>query len=172
MWNPYQRRQLYEWEEEEENKMITILQQQQVGRDIEEERRWQKGKEGFSVKVVYNYLEAKLAQAHHMQVRDFPVSKIWDSRIPSKINFFVYKILRGRTLTTDNLRKRNKIMPSRCIMCRREEETAQHLFMDCRCTDTIWRRLTTIIVGSWKPGTPINQWLQNCKKKRTSLTGS
>lgn len=136
-WQVRQRRPPYEWEIEEYENLQHILVQQKMSREVEDCRVWRKGKEEFNLKSIYNMLQEEFGQNLPQQYRSFPVQKVWITRTPSKINFFVWAMLKGRTITMDNLQKRKKMLPKRCIMCKQKEETIQHLFMDCEISKEV-----------------------------------
>lgn len=65
-------------------------------------------------------------------------SKVWLEEIPSKINFFVWVSARGRTLTTEQLKRRGFSLAGRCPFCQCEEEDIEHLFYRCSFTALMW----------------------------------
>lgn len=93
--------------------------------------------------------------------------------VPSKINFFVFvwAVLRGRTLTTDNLRKGRKTFISRRVMCQRQEETIQHLFLDCPITQGNWKSLTEGFTYNLSGATSLNGCTRERKAMRLSIIG-
>lgn len=57
---------------------------------------------------------------------------IWKIKIPMKMIIFLWLINRKAILKWENLRKRGWKGPSRCILCRLEEETIEHIFIKDR----------------------------------------
>lgn len=55
---------------------------------------------------------------------------LWKLRIPEKIRCFIWLLSSNRVLTWDQLKKRGFQGPSLCILCQKNEESVQHLFMD------------------------------------------
>jgi hypothetical protein len=47
-------------------------------------------------------------------------------------------MLEQKILTWENLIKRGLIGPSRCVICGENEETLNHLFVECQFTKDIW----------------------------------
>lgn len=131
------RTRVYEWEEEEEYNLKALLEQQVIEETEEDQRTWMQGKEKFRVRSIYNLLQEGFTINQQTQIRNFPAKKVWNNKTPSKINFFIWASLRGRTLTSDNLRMQRKTMPNRCIMCKLEEESIQHLFIGCKFAEGI-----------------------------------
>ena len=69
--------------------------------------------------------------------RDEVYSIIWQRHIPSRVSFFLWRLLHGFLATDDALCSRGFHMVSRCV-CGREDETLRHLFLDCPRTRHIW----------------------------------
>ena len=65
------------------------------------------------------------------------------SKVPSKINFFVWTVALGRILTNENFRKRQLGVIDWCCMCRRVGETINHLLLHC----PIVRELRSMVHG-------------------------
>ncbi|KAH9750080.1 zf-RVT domain-containing protein [Citrus sinensis] len=62
--------------------------------------------------------------------RDEVYSIIWQRHIPSRVSFFLWRLLHGFLATDDALCLRGFHMVSRCV-CGREAETLGHHFLDC-----------------------------------------
>ena len=56
---------------------------------------------------------------------------VWRSEALPKITFFIWTLLKDKILTSESLKKRGVLGPSRCPNCQTAEETAQHLFIGC-----------------------------------------
>ena len=100
---------------------------------------------------------------------------MWKAESLPKIKFFLWILLRGKALTSENLRKRGFIGPSRCPNCQLEEETSQHLFIDCPFASACWMEAFRSNNLPWAPGTSISEvlniWKQNYPwgKKTTNI---
>lgn len=57
-------------------------------------------------------------------------NRVWSLRIPSKVLFFLWTVGRGR-LPTTNLQKRGIIIPSASLLCLKDGETINHIFIHC-----------------------------------------
>eukprot|EP00253_Pinus_taeda_P007598 PITA_07598 len=68
-------------------------------------------------------------------------NKIWDPSIWPKISTFLWLLCHKRVLTWDNLRKRNFIGPSICFICKKEEETIEHLWYHCPLAYKLWQKI-------------------------------
>jgi hypothetical protein len=57
-----------------------------------------------------------------------PWKSIRKSKAPPRVAFFVWMAVLGKTLTLDNLHKKNIIVMEWCCMCRHNGESIDHLF--------------------------------------------
>jgi len=102
--------------------------------------RWgMRGNGDFSLKEARDIIE-KVEQEEAVPWYD----KVWDNLFWPKIKTFLWLLMKNRTLTCENLRNKGFIGPSRCPMCREEEETINHLFNSCEWANHLW---------SWMEGT-------------------
>eukprot|EP00253_Pinus_taeda_P019806 PITA_19806 len=62
----------------------------------------------------------------------------WKAKCPPKIIHFAWLVFYNKNLTWDNLRKRYWHGPSRCTMCKSDEETNLHMFFKCPVIQWIW----------------------------------
>lgn len=46
--------------------------------------------------------------------------------------------MHGKILTQDNLKRRGFQLPNRCILCKVEEESIDHLFIHCPFARHLW----------------------------------
>jgi hypothetical protein len=63
---------------------------------------------------------------------------IWQVKIPSRIQIFLWYLKRGVILTKDNLSRRNWNGDKSCAFCH-YPETIQHLFFNCYYAKFLWR---------------------------------
>lgn len=69
----------------------------------------------------------------------------WVNWAPNKINCFIWRFLKNRLSTTDNLSKRGvTIRDPRCVFYMEFDERLNHVFFDCSMAKTIWS-----LVNSW-----------------------
>ncbi len=99
--------------------------------------RWSKS-DFFSVKSAFIFLQDG-------GIRDSRFSKVWSTRAPLKVKIFIWLILRGRVLTTDNLRKRGWAGDDCCTLCSSESESVDHLFIGCPTTKVFLQSLLSHI---------------------------
>lgn len=139
-WNLHFRRALYD---REINSLGTLLQaiENVVLTEEEDLRIWADESAVFEPKTVCGKLEKDRIEEEQTGCTYFPAKKIWIALAPSKVNFFIWALIRGCNLTTDNTRKRGRPMPLRTVMCVTEEESISHLFLNCRITKWLWNKV-------------------------------
>ena len=101
----------------------------------------------FSSKSAFN----KLRKTPNMNVFS-PFKLIWKCNIPHKIKVFAWLVALGRVNTCDMLQKRRSycaFSPSWCVLCKREGETGDHLFIHCRFTLKIWWKALQVFGLCW-----------------------
>lgn len=121
--NAHQRRPPYDWETREIEELAQTLGKQKPQMDCDDERTREGGKGQFRVRDVYEIWEKARAEKHPVKCKNFLSKKVCIRGIPSEISFFIWALIQGGTLTTDNLRKRRKIIVNRCALCRNQEES-------------------------------------------------
>lgn len=112
--------------EEEREALINALEEITVqptdGRD---DIKWRWSATGlYTVKSAYNTMMDRPAPKN-------TTVQIWKIKAPTRVAIFTWLMLRNRILTIDNLRKREWCLVNRCHMCKREEESVNHLFGEC-----------------------------------------
>lgn len=88
----------------------------------------------------------------------------WKSRAPLQCRFFAWHALRNRCWTSDRLARRGLGHQDACPFCDQEEETINHLLLDCVFTREVWTA-TCHALGKqdWIPsrGEKVQEWCQN-----------
>ena len=69
--------------------------------------------------------------------------RIWATRLPTKVKFFSWLLVRGRLNTRAYLHHRNirTLEDSWCVHCNGVSETDVHIFSGCRRAQEVWSRL-------------------------------
>lgn len=62
----------------------------------------------------------------------------WKSRAPLQCRFFTWLALRNRCWTSDRLARRGLDHQEACPLCDQEEETINHLLLECVFTREVW----------------------------------
>lgn len=69
---------------------------------------------------------------------------IWIGDMPFKINFLMWRCLKGRIVADDNLKRLKMSLASRCHCCDKyKEETMQHLFLTSSIANKLWGQFVT-----------------------------
>jgi hypothetical protein len=68
---------------------------------------------------------------------------IWALKIPPRVQFFLWLLFKNKTLTRDNLAKKQNVNDKTCLFCE-ELETCQHLFFDCVIAKEMWCRISRV----------------------------
>ena len=79
----------------------------------------------------------------------FPWRSVWNSKVPSRVAFFIWIAALGRILTTDNLCRRRIIILDWCRMCRSDGESVNHLLMHCSVAQELWNMILNMFGVSW-----------------------
>lgn len=134
--------------------------------------RWDPTGTQYTVKAGYQFLcdsTFQLELWNHWKI-------VWRAKAPPKVKFFIWLLLKGKTLTTENLKKRGIMGPSRCPNCCRLEETMQHLFIECPVASECWKKMASMGEAPWEPQTTIAEtiykWRKKCpwRDKRSKMT--
>jgi len=89
--------------------------------------------------------------------------QLWKSPAPSKVVALSWKMLLDRVPTRANLSRCNALPPDislRCVLCDREMETTNHLFMHCEVARGVWLELLRWMDNMFIiPQNLFNHWL-------------
>ncbi|RVX08739.1 putative ribonuclease H protein [Vitis vinifera] len=95
-----------------------------------------KGK--FSVKSYYRSLKVENNPF-------FPAKEVWGSRAPLRTRFFAWEAVWGKISTVDMLMRRGWSMVNRCVLCKENEESTDHILIHCGKTRELW----TVVLSSF-----------------------
>jgi hypothetical protein len=111
--------------------------------DVDDKILWVPNRQGkFEVRSFYNEIISKASCP-------FPWKSIWHTKAPPSVAFFVQSAAIDKILTLDNLRKRNMVLINRCGMCKRDEETIDHLLLHCECAQALWNAFFSRFGLAW-----------------------
>ena len=85
-------------------------------------------------------------------LRFHPFKFIWKSSIPYRVKVFAWLVVHGKVNTCDLVQRRNPNMalsPSWCVLCRKQNETIDHLLMHCETATKFWNQLFYEAGLSW-----------------------
>ncbi|RVW80825.1 putative ribonuclease H protein [Vitis vinifera] len=124
-WNPRFLRPFNDWEVEEVERLLLIIQGKRLNADLEDRMVWNETKDGiFSVKSCFNSLD-------HSSAVPFPWRIIWSTFVPTKVGFFAWEASWGKVLTQNQLKRRGWNLANKCPLCCDEEETINHILIHC-----------------------------------------
>lgn len=87
----------------------------------------------FSVKSFYKWLFKCKSDAIKI-----PYKQIWKVKVPPWVSFFVWEASRECILTIDKLRRRDKVLVNAYYLCKRNEETCNHVLLWCPWVYKLW----------------------------------
>jgi hypothetical protein len=159
VWSVKLGRSLQDWEMEEFMALMEFLYNQNVKRAEKDSIRWNHTKSGkFEVRSFYRLIRGRSSI-------QFPWKNVWQTRIPSKVAFFLWLAALGKNLTIDNLRRRQNYVVEWCFMCKRGSETGEHLFLHCEYVRELWSLVFCMFGIQWTmPCTVLN--LLACWKRQ------
>jgi hypothetical protein len=135
-------RSLNDWEVDDLVSLYSLLYSYNSGGGVD--KIWwipnRKGK--FEVKSFYFILNSSVNFP-------FPWKSIWRTKVPPRVAFFVWSAALGKILTLDNLRKRNIVLVNRCGMCKKEEESIDHLLLYCESAQFLWNAFFSRFGVAW-----------------------
>ncbi|KAF5196006.1 hypothetical protein FRX31_014407, partial [Thalictrum thalictroides] len=71
--------------------------------------------------------------------------RIWQHYIPTKISFFIWKLLHGAIPTDNAVKKCNIALASRCACCQSpSEESCSHLFLKGNLAKSVWLHFNSL----------------------------
>ena len=133
VWNPTLRRNLKENEESQFMLLLNLLEGSNIAASGEDERVWTVSKDGsFSISS-FSLSLSGISRERNV------LSNIWKINAPPRVVIFGWLALQKRILTMDNLRRRGRIVGNDCPMCLRNEESVDHLLLNCMVAQLIWR---------------------------------
>ncbi|KAF5191157.1 Ribonuclease h domain, partial [Thalictrum thalictroides] len=110
----------------------------------EDKRVWPHDNSGdFTIKSF-----VRLCQGDHPK---YPLLKrIWSAYIPTKVSFFIWKLLHGAIATDTAIKSCNVPLASRCQCCSLPSiETNHHLFLYSELAKELWRHFNTVFDIKW-----------------------
>lgn len=126
-----------------------------ISYDEEDDFLWDPSGGKYTIKTRYKILQDQPNQ------QDWCLWKtVSKSESLPKIKIFIWTILKGNILTSENLKKKRLPRSSRCPMCLQAEETIQHLFQDCTLAKECWQQLRSPLEINLNFTNPLLEFLQ------------
>jgi len=129
------RRRLLAWEEDSVRECTLLLSNVVLQDHVSDAWRWLLDPvHGYSVREAYRFLTSG------EQVDRTIVDDVWHRYILAKVSLFVWRLLRNRLPTKDNLMRRRVIQATdiACAYGCDDSESANHLFLLCEIPNLVW----------------------------------
>ena len=96
----------------------------------------------YAYESIYTFLNATVSYWWH--------SKLWKSNYPLNIKWFSQLCMEKMILTYDNLIKKSFLWPNACFLCKSNEESIQHLFVEGDIFEKVWFEILFKVHVSFK----------------------
>eukprot|EP00253_Pinus_taeda_P020455 PITA_20455 len=125
-----------------------------------------------------NRLSAQSKELKALLYGSAPINKksVWKNACLPKIKFFAWTLLKGKILIVENLRKKGIHGPFVCVLCQEEEESTQHLFLNCVIARQCWKQIISPLdlnIDSIEQLSPLNKnWTDSypyAKKNKVAI---
>lgn len=63
---------------------------------------------------------------------------VWKLEVPPKVRSFIWKTLHAALATMENLYRRRSSPSPLCPICKTQEESVEHLFLQCPWVEVVW----------------------------------
>lgn len=69
-------------------------------------------------------------------------------------------VLSNKVLTWENAQTRNWDGPNRCVLCKQDCESVDHLFVNCSFSRSVWREVLLLVNSTivWNQGTLLDSF--------------
>lgn len=87
---------------------------------------------------------------------------IWKLTASPRSKLFTWCAFRNKIPTGDYLMRRAIYGPTRCILCKADNETTEHLLLRCSTVQQVWKNIKplTHYTGDWSGSDLINAWIE------------
>ena len=133
-WNPMFTRQINDWQLREVEELLSRLQGQVIKRGVEVVM-WLTKRGTFTMKSFYSSLAAP--------------SIVWNPLVPMTVSFITQEAVWEKIPTLDQLKMRGWCLPSRCYMCKGEEESANHILLHYPKAIMLWHLIFALFNVQW-----------------------
>ncbi|XP_068466484.1 uncharacterized protein [Phaseolus vulgaris] len=134
-WRLRWRRDRFVWESDLEQELVLLLSRVNMKYNVSDIQVWGKEEPGqFSVTSAYEILSNQV-RGHQSEVYEL----LWKAKAFPNAVVTAWRVLLDKLPTRVNLNRRGVQLSSmECPLCQQEEESAQHLFMECCHAQRVW----------------------------------
>lgn len=93
----------------------------------------------------------------------------WVKGMTPKISINFWILLQNKILTLDSLKKRGFIFANRCVLCKNDEESVDHILLHCPFSSMIWDKIWNLMSLDWVPPTTIQLFFLSWKGPSKNL---
>ena len=152
------RRSLNDEEVGELSVLLVLLERVNLNSARADTRSWNLETSGFfSSKSFYKFLIDNSSDPAFL-----PASLIWKSKVPLKIKILGWLVAHGRVNTCDLLQRRRPnvcFSPHWCVLCKKQGESVDHVFVQCEVVSQLWERLFLEASLTWEMPAGSRQFL-------------
>ncbi|KAG7984487.1 hypothetical protein I3843_04G163600 [Carya illinoinensis] len=130
VWNVIFKRDINDWEADEVQALLVKLYSIKLVTEREDSMAWSSAGSA----TISSYY--RVMSSHGSCI--FPWKSNWKVKVPPKVAFFCWVASLGKVLTTDNLRRRGLFIADWCVMCKKDGESVNHLFLHCEVSRFLW----------------------------------
>ena len=111
---------------------------------------WIWSEQRFSARAVYSRLREQAEAEDPAFIRLW--RRAWKSRLPMKIQVFIWLLLRRRLMTRAYRQRMAPESTTECALCAGAVEDCEHLFVTCPFASSVWlpARVAQIDISSWE----------------------
>lgn len=102
-----------------------------------------------------------LIQINYFEEQNRLLALLWSLKLPLKLICFTWLLVRDRILTWDHLQSRGYFGPSRCVLCERDIEGCDHLFLLCPFSMKIFKHFSSCLGFSFSPHSSVQTFLSH-----------
>ena len=136
-WNLHFSRGLLDREIDQLIQLLQILETIKVSPAVEDRREWIVDSSGiFSCKSAFIWMRKDVSLPVNLQAK-----VIWKLTIPVKVKVFSWLLVLGKVSVHTTFQKRRPyqlLSPGWCVLCKKDNESIDHLFLHCEFSSRLW----------------------------------